>query len=215
MNWPLSLQWLHNECDGISNHQPHDGFYSTVYSRADQRKHQSSASLAFARGIHWWPVNSPHKGPLTRKRFPFDDIIMLVHNFLHILKPFVWYRMVYISWSHAWSAGLKRSTLPLLGAVSSINTWSQWLRFLNCHQDLLLTQPWWHIRLKKLRSYSLFAVFKWPALHWNGNIIRLTNFSILAALEVVKNWFRVTFSSDVSTWFGVVIYGLDVALFCD
>ena len=43
--------------------------YSTVYSRADQRKHQSSASLAFVRGIHRWPVNSPHKWPVTRKMF--------------------------------------------------------------------------------------------------------------------------------------------------
>ena len=50
--------------------------YSTVYSGADQRKQQSSVSLAFARGIHRWPVNSPHKGPVTRKMFPFDDIIM-------------------------------------------------------------------------------------------------------------------------------------------
>ena len=50
--------------------------YSTIYSGADQRKHQSSASLAFVWGIHRWPVNSPHKGPVTRKRFPFDDIIM-------------------------------------------------------------------------------------------------------------------------------------------
>ena len=40
---------------------------STVYSGADQRKHQSSASLAFVRGIHRGPVNSPHKGPVTRK----------------------------------------------------------------------------------------------------------------------------------------------------
>ena len=51
--------------------------YSTVYSGADQRKHQSSASLAVVRGIHRWPVNSPHKGPVTRKTFPFDDVIML------------------------------------------------------------------------------------------------------------------------------------------
>ena len=51
--------------------------YSTVYSDADQRKHQSSASLAFVRGIHRWPVNSPHKWPVTRKMFPFDDVIML------------------------------------------------------------------------------------------------------------------------------------------
>ena len=52
--------------------------YSTVYSGADQRKHQSSASLAFAREIHRWPVNSPLKGPVTRKMFPFDDVIMSV-----------------------------------------------------------------------------------------------------------------------------------------
>ena len=50
--------------------------YSTVCSGADQRKHQSSASLAFVRGIHRWPVNFPHKGPVTRKMFPFDDVIL-------------------------------------------------------------------------------------------------------------------------------------------
>ena len=44
---------------------------------ADQRKHQSSASLAFVRGIHRWPVNSPHKGPVTWKMFPFDDVFMI------------------------------------------------------------------------------------------------------------------------------------------
>ena len=50
--------------------------YSTVDSDADWRKHQSSASLAFVRGIHRGPVNSPHKWPVTRKMFPFDDVIM-------------------------------------------------------------------------------------------------------------------------------------------
>ena len=50
--------------------------YSIVYSDADQRKHQSSASLAFVRGIHRGPVNSPHKWPVTRKVFPFGDVIM-------------------------------------------------------------------------------------------------------------------------------------------
>ena len=48
---------------------------STIYSGADQRKHQSSASLAFVQGIHRWSVNSPHKRPVTRKKFPFDDVI--------------------------------------------------------------------------------------------------------------------------------------------
>ena len=50
--------------------------YSIVYWDADKRKHQSSASLAFVWGIHRGPVNSPHKGPVTRKMFPFDDVIM-------------------------------------------------------------------------------------------------------------------------------------------
>ena len=60
--------------------------YSFVYSDADQRKHQSSASLAFVRGIHRGPVNSPHKRPVTRKMFPFDDVIMLWNIIAHIWR---------------------------------------------------------------------------------------------------------------------------------
>ena len=55
--------------------------YSRAYSDADQRKHQSSASLAFVRGIHRWSVNTLHKGPVTRTIVPFDDVII-----------FYWYR---------------------------------------------------------------------------------------------------------------------------
>ena len=43
--------------------------YSNVHSGADQRKHQSSASLAFVWGIHRWPVSSPQKGPVRGKCF--------------------------------------------------------------------------------------------------------------------------------------------------
>ena len=50
--------------------------YSIVCSDADQRYYQSSASLVFVRGIHRVPLNSPHKWPVTRKMFPFDDVIM-------------------------------------------------------------------------------------------------------------------------------------------
>ena len=60
--------------------------YPTVYLGADQRKHQSPALLAFVRGIHRGPVNSPHKGPETRKMFPLDDVITnaiwLCHNII-------------------------------------------------------------------------------------------------------------------------------------
>ena len=50
--------------------------YSAFYSGADQRKHQSSVSLAFVQVIHRGPVNSPHKWPVTQKMFLFDDVIM-------------------------------------------------------------------------------------------------------------------------------------------
>ena len=51
--------------------------YSILYSDADETKHQSYAPLAFVRGIHRGPVNSPHKWPVTRKMFPFDDVILM------------------------------------------------------------------------------------------------------------------------------------------
>ena len=56
---------------------------SNVYSGADKRKHQSSASQAFVREIHRGPVNSPHKRPVTRKMFSFDDVIMLI---MHLIR---------------------------------------------------------------------------------------------------------------------------------
>ena len=60
---------------------------------ADQRKHQNSASLAFVRRIHRRPVNSPHKRPLTRKMFPFDDIMMII-------------RIVFITPDQFWLPGI-------------------------------------------------------------------------------------------------------------
>ena len=64
--------------------------YSTVYSDTDQRKHQSPVSLAFVRGIQRRPVNSPHKWPVTRKMFPFDDVIMRRKCVVHVRTWIVW-----------------------------------------------------------------------------------------------------------------------------
>ena len=75
--------------------------YLTVYSGADQRKHQSSASLDFVRRIHRWPVNSPHKSPVTRKMFPFDDIFMHDMAFLcqRDSRTIKWYTVtIHSSW---------------------------------------------------------------------------------------------------------------------
>ena len=56
--------------------------YSNFYLVTDQRKHWSPASLAFVRGIHRGPVNSPQKVPETRKTFPFDDVIKTFYHFV-------------------------------------------------------------------------------------------------------------------------------------
>ena len=60
--------------------------YSTICSGADQRKHQSSTSLAFVREIHRLPMNSPHKGPVTLQMFLFDDVIMERSTIGHMEK---------------------------------------------------------------------------------------------------------------------------------
>ena len=66
---------------------------AAVYSGADQKKHQSSAPLVFVRGIHRSPVNCPHKGPVTRKMFPFDDVIMIRVRF----RKCTWFRFTLLS----------------------------------------------------------------------------------------------------------------------
>ena len=72
--------------------------YSTVYSSADKRKHQSYASLAFVRGIHRWPVNSPYNWSVMRKMFPFDDVIMMNSIWVyHFMKFWMLCTCFYIS----------------------------------------------------------------------------------------------------------------------
>ena len=77
--------------------------YSSVYSGADQRKHQSSASLAFVRGIHRSPVNSSHKGPVTRKMFPFHDVIMWINARYLPTVMVPWFLSIGLSyWQRYW-----------------------------------------------------------------------------------------------------------------
>ena len=83
-NWEKWREWLKSRQVALNTVTSHITGVSIVYltgcSSADKRKHQGSASLAFVRGIHRWPVNSPHKWPVTRKMFPFDDVIMFTYT---------------------------------------------------------------------------------------------------------------------------------------
>ena len=69
-------QWRHNGRGGVSDHRPHDCLLNRLFRLRSKKNIKSSSSLAFVRGIHRWPANSPHKWPVTRKMFPFDDVNM-------------------------------------------------------------------------------------------------------------------------------------------
>ena len=103
--------------------------YSTVYSGADQRKHQSSASLAFMWGIHRGPVNSPHKWPVTRKMFPFDDVIMrfLVLGYYTGYDLHGKYMVEYTLTVGLWS--FQRSSPMTHGWISRADVWKQVPRY--------------------------------------------------------------------------------------
>ena len=93
---------------------------STVYSGADQRKHQSSASLAFVRGIHRGSGNSPHKWPVTRKMFPFDDVIIKPKR--QSYQPTFWPEKEY------WSGQHKSDSRVVFQILSGALYW-HWHRF--------------------------------------------------------------------------------------
>ena len=104
----------------------------TFFSGVNQSKHQSSAPLSILRGIHRWPVDSPHKEPVMRKMFLVDDVIMPIL----ICLQTDWFLL------HCWLfllviiqvISLLISTIhPNLCMLYFLKIWLQW-RFLNAHQ---------------------------------------------------------------------------------
>ena len=122
---------------------------STVCSGADQRKHQSSASLDFVRGIHRPPVESPHKGRVTRKMFPFDDVTMQSAD-LTVLHT-IWHR----------------ATMFITSAESNIP--AEILR----NNDVNITPKRRHFDVTSFRRYN--DVFIKQCVQWDHIIQPLTN----------------------------------------
>ena len=71
-----TLRWCHNGRVGVSNHLPHDCLLNCSFRRRSKKTSKLRVTGLCVRGIHRWPVNSLHKWPVTRKMFPFDDVIM-------------------------------------------------------------------------------------------------------------------------------------------
>ena len=108
--------------------------YSTLYSDADQRKHQSSAWLAFVWGIHREPVNSPHKWPVTRKMFPFDDVIVIIGINGGVLlhrPPLYWNRVRGINYNRLHVHYNNEEISKLIMSPLSVTGWLSPQRFSN------------------------------------------------------------------------------------
>ena len=133
--------------------------YLTVCSGADQSKHQSSASLAFVWGIHRRPVNSPHKWPVTRKMFPFDDVIM---NYLHI----AWDRCI-IAWTVG-TVALNKFILWVFDITLVIVLSASWPELSTTILYIFrpMVQTWWVAKLAD-GPELLTGIFNWP--QWKPN----------------------------------------------
>ena len=133
---------------------------STVYSDADQRKHQRSATLASVRGIQRGPVNSQRKWPVTRKMFPIDDVIMLtwinfnlLHGYNHMSSK-VWGKIarplrnlyVYTVWIYEWISHFPHFTMDVI-------IYPCW------HYSYSMLEKWAHVELNGEIAQSLSLYF--------------------------------------------------------
>ena len=75
VNCSEPLHWRHNDQDSVSNHQPHGCLLSRLF-RGRSKKTSKLRVTSICAGNSAGPVNSPHKGLVTREMFPFDDVIM-------------------------------------------------------------------------------------------------------------------------------------------
>ena len=75
----FSLQWRHIDHDGVSNHQPRGCLLNRLFTRRSKKTSKLRVTGLCA-GNSPGPVNSPHKGPVTRKMLPFDDVIMFTQT---------------------------------------------------------------------------------------------------------------------------------------
>ena len=71
------LERRHNKRDGVSNHRRLDCLLDRLFRRRSKKTSKLHVT-GLCGGIHWWPINSPHKRPVTRKTFPFDDVVMVL-----------------------------------------------------------------------------------------------------------------------------------------
>ena len=129
------IRWRHNGRDGVSNHQPHDCLLNCQF-RHRSKKTSKLRVTGLCAGNSPGPVNSPHKGPVTRKMFPLDDVIMLARSWWFDFKdPVV---MIYVSMNciintpwNVFSSVRRQAITPTITDLLSITSFEEILVSLN------------------------------------------------------------------------------------
>ena len=119
----MPLRWRHNEHDDTSNHQPHGCLLNRLFRRRSKKTSKLRVTGLCA-GNSPGQVNSPHKWPVTRKMFTFDDVIMAFHAFYMDLSSFVW-----------------MEPLELTGIIHHINCASIGSKCALCWSILVISNP--------------------------------------------------------------------------
>ena len=146
--------------------------YSNIYSGADQRKHQSSAWLAFVWWIHRWPVTSPHKGPGTQKMFPFDDVIMqrvIFDPYINVLKDHVVKAVIDINWFLFvifWQYAYLTVACDVMWRTRSGSTLAQ-LITVNFRWTCIWNEKWKLWNLGEILAYSYILKYSWNSIQVN------------------------------------------------
>ena len=116
----VSLQWRHNEHDGVSNYRSHDCLLNSLFRRWSKKTPKFRAT-GLCDGNSPVTVNSPHKGPVTRKMFPFDDVIMSRMGGITITLV---YHVVKHSEGQYWLSSLAQFTKSLWAHYQNpVNIW--------------------------------------------------------------------------------------------
>ena len=103
------LQLRHNERDSVSNHQPHDCLFNCLWRRRSKKTSKPR-----------WPENSPHKGPVTRKMFPLDDVIMPSNNILIRDTYLGWFKCFFVV---QWYVDRNIAFRGKLGTTALVQKW--------------------------------------------------------------------------------------------
>ena len=196
--WALTTKWHIHYSDVIMSTLASQITYmtivwSTACSGIDQRKHQSSASLAFVKGIHQWLVDSPHKGPVTWEMCPFDVIMSKMND--KYMHQWTWPSLVQImaclfdAKASIWTNHELFSIGPFGLNFIEIRIKVQWFLYqkmrLKCHlhngHHLVSASNVLHSRLSVEIIYDLQLICHNPNWqgHWNDQRKMMTAYNMM------------------------------------